>query len=167
MRIDLDVLRPWSVGRVAAALELHPFEVIRVLVAADALPSDLRLHPADVARVVDAGGLEVWWGPGDAGSQLPEDLIPVVARRLLERGVIDPVWTRSDNVFRGLGPSGQATVRRALNGWIRSGVMGSRMSARGLELTVRAGAVEEFSAVASGAMSVLGLLDDSALGDER
>lgn len=152
MRIDLDSLRPWSVGRVAAALELHPFEVIRVLVSEGDVPTDLRLRPGDVARVVEAGGLEAWWDPADpvALERSAAVLVPALARQLLERGVVEPAWTRADNLFRGLDPRAQAVVRRAVNAWIRAGAMGSRMSARGLELTVRPAGEPDLRGVAEG-----------------
>ncbi len=162
MRLDLDALRPWSVGRVASALELHPFEVIRVLVSEGTLPPDLRLRPEDVARVVEVGGLEAWWDPREEAERAAAVLVPALARQLLERGVVDPAWTRADNLFRGLDPRAQSVVRRAVNAWIRSGAMGSRMSARGLELTVRAAGVPELRGLAEGAPGTYsGLLEDT------
>jgi hypothetical protein len=150
MRLDLEALRPWSVARAAAALELHPFEVIRVLVAEGGVPVDLRLRPEDITRVVRAGGLEAWWAVGSESTTSAAVLVSELARQLLARGIVDPVWTRADNVFRGLDPRAQAAVRRAVNAWIRSGAMGSRMSARGLELTVRATGANELRALADG-----------------
>lgn len=164
MRVDLEALRPWSVGRVATALELHPFEVIRVLVAEGDMPADLRLRPRDVARVVEAGGLEAWWDPRDAAvlEGSARALVPALARQLLERGVVEPAWTRADNLFRGLDARAQAIVRRAVNAWIRSGAMGSRMSARGLELTVRTSGEPDLRGLAEGVPgSYAGLLEEA------
>lgn len=154
MRHDLDALRPWSVGRVAQALELHPFEVLRILVSMQALPRDLRLRPEDVQHLAAEGGLEVWWQAGrlsEPRARTPSVLLQTLAGQLLDRGVVEPDWTRADNLFRGLDASSQATVRRAVNAWIRSGKMGSRMSNRGLEVTVRRSGLEHFRAVADGA----------------
>lgn len=159
----LDALLPWSVNRVAAALDLHPFEVIRLVVAEGALPADLRLHPVDVARVVEAGGLETWWEepPGSPPPRAAE-LVPLLAEELLRREIVDPTWTRADNLYRGLGPAGQAVVRRAVNAWIRSGVLASRMSARGLELSVRPSGAAVLQALAGGAPGpYAGLLEDA------
>lgn len=132
---------PWSVARAAEALELHPFEVVRLLAIGPGLPTDLQLRREHVARVVELGGLEAWWEEGRPPT--PADLRPL-ARALLARKVIEPRWTRADNLFRGLDAEGQIGVRRAVNGWIRSGAMGSRWTGRGLEVAVRADAVEAF-----------------------
>lgn len=160
MTFDLDALRPWSIMRVADALDLHPFEVVRILAADGSLPRDLRLRPGDASRVVEAGGLEAWWGELDA--ETPGSvLVRALARQLLEREVVEPRWTRADNLFRGLEPIEQGVVRRAVNAWIRSGAMASRMSARGMELTVRAAAAPDLTALAEhGAGAYSGLLED-------
>lgn len=162
MSTDVSVLRPWSIVGVAAALELHPFEVVRLLARDRSLPGDLRLRPGDVARVVELGGLEVWWSPESGLTPAPPLLVRALAGELLARGIVEPSWTRADNLFRGLGPASQGAVRRAVNVWIRSGVMGSRMSARGLELSVRAASVADLRAFAeAGTGPVSGLVETS------
>lgn len=153
MRRDLDALRPWSIGRVAQALELHPFEVLRILVTMQALPRDLHLRPEDVEHLAASGGLEVWWHGGrlaDPRLRAPDVLLQALAAQLLDRGVVDPDWTRADNLFRGLDGQSQAVVRRGVNAWIRSGAMGSRMSNRGLEVTVRRSGLDHMRAIADG-----------------
>ena len=148
--MDLEAMRPWTIARTAQALELHPFEVVRILASSGALPAQLRLEPDDVGRVLELGRLETWWegspkfGPEDVEGHA---VTRALARQLLARGVIEPVWTRADNLFRGLETRAQRIVRRAVNTWIRVGAMGSRMSARGLEVSVRPAAVDEFSAL--------------------
>ncbi|MDP2304532.1 MAG: hypothetical protein Q8P18_00725 [Pseudomonadota bacterium] len=160
MSFDLEALRPWTVTRVAEALDLHPFEVIRILATDGTLPSDLRLRPQDAARVVEAGGLEAWWGTLERQTRGPV-LVRAVAHHLLDRGVVEPTWTRADNLFRGLEPEEQVVVRRAVNAWIRSGAMASRMSARGMELTVRTAAAAELLTLAElGTGAYSGLLED-------
>lgn len=158
---SLELLRPWSVVRVAQALDLHPFEVIRILAADGSLPPGLRLRPGDVARVVEVGGLEAWWDPSDGEPREAAPLVRALAAELVTRGLVEPTWTRADNLFRGLLPVEQAVVRRAINAWIRLGAMGSRMTARGLELTVRAPAVDDLVALAEhGDGAYCGLLED-------
>lgn len=159
MSFDLEVLRPWTVMRVAGDLDLHPFEVVRILATDGSLPRDLRLRPSDVARVVEAGGLEAWWSELEPSPPRPA-LIRALARQLLDRGVVDPTWTRVDNLFRGLEPLEQGVVRQAVNVWIRSGAMASRMSARGMELTVQAAAVPDIFALGEqGTGAYSGLLE--------
>lgn len=159
----LDALLPWSVNRVADALDLHPFEVIRLVASQGPLPADLRLHPVDVARVVDAGGLETWWEePPDAPPPRAAHVVPALAEELLRREIVEPRWTRADNLYRGLAADGQAIVRRAVNAWIRSGVLASRMAARGLEVAVRPAGVAALQALAGGAPGpYAGLLEDT------
>ncbi len=157
----LETPPPWTVVRVARSLELHPFEVVRILSGAGGLPADFKLGRAEVARVIQAGGIEVWWsggppwasvgalaGPALRGAEEPAALRRALAQALLTRGVLDPVWTRADNLFRGLDPASQGTIRRTVNAWIRSALMGSRMAARGLEVTVHRDVVGEFRALA-------------------
>jgi hypothetical protein len=149
---------------VAQSFELHPFEVVRILAASGALPNDLRLRPEDIARVVEAGGLEAWWESPpvpERGESDARALVRALAGQMLARGVVDPSWTRADNLFRGLDPRAQGTVRRAVNAWIRVGAMGSRMSARGIEVSVRPAAVEELAALADrGSGAYARLLED-------
>jgi CO/xanthine dehydrogenase Mo-binding subunit len=57
----LDTHQLLGVADAARRLELHPFEVVRILVADGSLPSALRLDAATLARVRSAGGLETWW----------------------------------------------------------------------------------------------------------
>ena len=162
MSIDVSVLRPWSIVGVAGALELHPFEVVRLLAKDGSLPRDLRLRPQDVARIVELGGLEVWWSPQSVATLTSPSLVRALARELLVREVVEPIWTRADNLFRGLDAGSEGVVRRAVNVWIRSGAMGSRMSARGLELSVRAAAVADLRALAeAGSGAYTGLLEET------
>jgi hypothetical protein len=131
-------INSWTIAGAAEILEVHPFEVVRLLATDRGLPADLRVRADDLARLVAVGGLEAWWQAPDVRRPNPGDLRPLAAA-LLSRGVVEPTWTRADNLYRGLDLPTQRSVRRSMNDWIRSGVMGSRMTTRGLEVTVRAG----------------------------
>lgn len=127
-----------TINSAAELLEVHPFELVRLLVAGPGFPADLRLTSDHLEQAVRVGGLEAWWQEPGAVRPTANDLQPL-AHALLERGVSEPRWTRADNLYRGLDADAERAVRRAVNEWIRSGIMGSRMSSRGLEVTLRAG----------------------------
>ncbi len=138
----LELFQRMSVEQVAKWLELHPFEIVRILVADGTLPSDLKLDANNVERVRVAGGLETWWeGPPAPGAgEAPERaLVRAMLRRMLEKGNVEPKVVRADNLFRGLDVENQRVLRRAVNALIREGVLASSMSAMGLTVAVSAG----------------------------
>ena len=135
----------------ARQLELHPFEVVRILVADGSLPSSLRLEPADLQRVRMCGGLETWWEaePYMEGAEtMSRALIRGLLRRMVERGCIEPSATRADNLFRGLAKDHQASLRRSVNALIKEGVLFSQMTATGLTVGVRVSHLDDARAFA-------------------
>lgn len=113
----LSDLQPLGLTGAAARLGLEPFELVRLLVAVDAMPRDLRFTPAQVDALHAKAALEGgWWD----GVDLPEDKNPLRQRvraalgLLLARGFVGGEGTRVDNVCRGLPPDDQALVRDAL-----------------------------------------------------
>lgn len=137
----LELFQRMSVEQVAKWLELHPFEIIRVLVADGSLPSDLKLDASNVERIRLAGGLETWWEgapeptPGEAPTR---GLVRGLLRKVLEKGYVEPRAVRADNLFRGLDSENQRALRRAVNALIREGVLSSSMSATGLTVAIAA-----------------------------
>ncbi|MSQ00599.1 MAG: hypothetical protein EXR71_01740 [Myxococcales bacterium] len=135
----LELFQRMSVEQVAKWLELHPFEIIRVLVADGTLPSDLRLDAAAVERVRVTGGLETWWNgaPTPQGNEtLARALVRGLMGLLLEKGYVEPNHVRADNLFRGLDADQQRALRRSVNALIRGGVFTSAMSSTGLTVAV-------------------------------
>ncbi len=138
----LELFQRMSVEQVARWLELHPFEIVRILVADGSLPSDLKLDANCVERVRVAGGLETWWDgpPAPRGDEPPvRALVRALFARLLDRGYVEPKLVRADNLFRGLDAEHQRALRRSVNALIRGGVLTSAMSATGLTLSLAAG----------------------------
>lgn len=135
--INLALLRKLRVDQVARWLEIHPFEVLRVLVSADRLPADLRLDANDVERVRELAHLETWW---DGAGVPPSDgeLVAELARQLLARLPEASSRTRSDNVFRGLDGHRQIFLRRVVNQLARMGYLDIVMTASGLTVSLRA-----------------------------
>lgn len=137
----LELFQRMSVEQVAKWLELHPFEIVRILVADGTLPSDLKLDANNVERVRVAGGLETWWDgpPAPSGAESPDRaLVRAMLRRMLEKGNVEPKVVRADNLFRGLDIENQRILRRAVNALIREGVLASSMSAMGLTVAITA-----------------------------
>lgn len=157
----LELFQRMSVEQVAKWLELHPFEIVRILVADGSLPSDLRLDAANVERVRAAGGLETWWEgpPAPIGGQTAaQSIIRQLLLKVLDREYVEPRAVRADNLFRGLDAEHQRGLRRAVNALIREGVLVSSMSATGLTLAIaaaRAADVRQFAAEGTGPVAHL------------
>lgn len=140
-----------GVADAARQLELHPFEVVRILVADGSLPAELRLDAAQLARVRAAGGLQTWWdGPAEplAGEREERAGIRALLRKMIEQGAVEPKAARADNLFRGLDADRQHRLRGSVNSLIQHGILFSHMTATGLTIGVRAGELDEARAFA-------------------
>jgi len=131
--------RRLSVDEAAAALDLHPLDLARMLGHRGELPADLRLGPAEPARIAAWAGVERWW---DAHSLPPDDparsraLVTAALRRLVEKDAVGERGTRADNLLRGLAAADQARLRRAANALVRARILVSRATWRGLCLSL-------------------------------
>lgn len=150
--MSADLLARPGVDQAARWLELHPFEVVRILAVAGELPADLRVDGALAERVAELGGVQAWW----TRPPMPEDgetpataLLRALCGHLLAHAVVEPAWTRADNLFRGLDADVQPLLRRAVNGLIRDGWLAARMAASGLVVTVRLERVDALRAFAA------------------
>ncbi len=133
----LAIFRKLTVDGAARQLDLHPFDVIRLLVADGGLPKDLRLEAADVERARQGGGLETWWDgapPVEPNEPRARTLARGLIARFVARDLVDPRTTRADNLFRGLDSDGQVMLRRAVNVLIKEQLLVSRMDAQGLRV---------------------------------
>ncbi len=156
------LLRKLRVHQIARWLEVHPYEVVRTLVQADALPPDLRLDTADVERVRTAAGLETWWEPGGVPAS-DEELLAVLVQRLLARITRGSAPTRSDNLFRGLDPQRQVFLRRAVNQLVRLGYLDIVMTASGLCVTLRPEREAELRLLVVGATELADIVESAGL----
>jgi hypothetical protein len=146
LRITLD--------EVAGALELHPFDVVRILGHRGEMPPGLRFTREDVGRVRELAGIERWW---PAGLQLPSAdpqrtaaLQRLLAHALVERDLSGPRSTRADNLLRGLDEPDARRLRRFVNALIRGRVLRTRASWRGLQVSVEAAWMNDLKRVAQG-----------------
>lgn len=148
---QVEVLRRLRLDEAARWLELHPFDLVRLLALHDQLAPDLRLDGDDVETVRRLGGLETWWEDApkpEPGESPARSLLRALVAKILVRSLVEPNATRADNLFRGLGPDAQLLLRRAVNLLIRERYLVSRMSAEGLLVSVRAGCEDDLRAFA-------------------
>ncbi len=131
----LELFQPLSLVGAARFLEVHPFELVRILVACDALPADLTMSMDEVDAVRGLAGLERWWDDGslDAIEPMPRTMAIAICAKLAER--LD-VPTRFDNVFRGMSPAHQPVARRVVQRLTQAGLLSAAPSATGLHLSV-------------------------------
>ena len=135
----LDLFEKIRVSQIASSLDLHPFEVARLLGQVGGLPRTLAFEEADIDRVRELAGVETWWGSN--APKIEDDvpgraLVRIAAQMLLDREVVGEQTTRADNLFRGLEPADQFVVRRAVNHLIREEVIKSIPTSQGLHLQV-------------------------------
>lgn len=134
---DLDLFEQLTLSQIARWLDLHPFDVARVLGHSGALPTRMAFDEGEVDRIRSLAGVETWWD----GGQLPiqddnrgRALVRSLAYKLLNRS--EGRSTRGDNLSRGLDGDELALARRAVNQLIREGVLRSVPTPRGLEVEV-------------------------------
>lgn len=137
--MSLSKLERLTLADVASELAIHPFDLIRILVAERCVTDNLRFDRPQVDVIRRAGGIETWWTADSTRSDdsiLARGLLRDVCEQLVARGVVGDNATRLDNVLRGLETSEQHIVRALVQGLIQLGVLGSRSSARGLYVSI-------------------------------
>jgi hypothetical protein len=149
----LDLFEKLRVSQIASALDLHPFEVARLLGQADGLGRTLAFGTQDIDHVRELAGVETWWGSGkdNVVDEVPgRSLVRTAAQMLIDRNVVGENTTRADNLFRGLEPADQFVVRRAVNQLIREEILRSIPTSQGLHLRVDKEKVKVLKKIADG-----------------
>ena len=148
---EIDLFEKLTLSQVARWLEMHPFDVVRVLATDGALPTRLAFDEGDVDRIRALAGVETRWD----GGALPvgddnrrRALVRALAQKLVARG--EGRATRADNLARGLDGEEAALVRRAANQLIREGLLSSTATARGMEVSVPSAQRATLEAIAEG-----------------
>ena len=150
---DVSTFDRLSVSDLARELAIHPFDLIRVLVAADALPASLSFDPKQVDGIRRAGGIETWW---TTETRRPPDDIPersllrALCGQLVARGVIGDNATRLDNLLRGVTTQEQLTLRSLVQGLMQAGLLASRNTPSGLKVSVVEGREYALTDIAEG-----------------
>jgi hypothetical protein len=157
----LEDLEPVGLTTAARRIGCDPFEVIRLLVAAGAVPEGSLVIDAElVDKLRGIGRIEPPWWEGVA---LPQDNNPARARvraavqLLLERGRIGDDRTRMDNVWRGLPPSDRRLLERALSAFSHEGIVRISPSAIGPLISIEPVAVEAAKKFVAGKLDSPGL----------
>ncbi|NOY27089.1 MAG: hypothetical protein GXP62_14570 [Oligoflexia bacterium] len=149
----VDLFEKLTLGEVARWLDLHPFDLARILGTVDGgLPQDLRFSHGDVDRLRDVAGVETWW-TGDlpiADEIRGRALVRSLASHLVIRARGDDWICRADNLFRGLEPADQWVVRRAVNLLIVKGVLVSVSRATGLHVRLSSDGRRRLQALSDG-----------------
>ena len=156
----LDLFEKIRISQMASSLDLHPFEVARLMGQVGGLPRTLAFEQSDIDRVRELAGVETWWGSN--APKIDDDipgraLVRTAAQMLLDRDVVGEQTTRADNLFRGLEPADQFVVRRAVNHLIREEVLRSIPTSQGLHLQVDESSVSKLQGIADGSNIGAGL----------
>ena len=156
----LDLFEKIRISQMAASLDLHPFEVARLMGQVGGLPRTLAFDENDIDRVRELAGVETWWG--SSAPKVDDDipgraLVRTAAQMLIDRNVVGDRTTRADNLFRGLEPADQFVVRRAVNHLIREEVLRSIPTSQGLHLQVDESSVDTLKGIADGSNIAAGL----------
>jgi hypothetical protein len=150
----LDELMPQSLADVAKQLGTEPFEVVRLLVAANAVPTGtLQVDHETVDRLRATGRIEAsWWD----GVTLPQDAnvrrarVRAAVQLLVERKRIGEQTTRLDNVWRGLGADDQRLLHGALLALAEEGVLRLGATPIGLVVSIEAQAADTADRLVAG-----------------
>ena len=140
-----------GVGEAATELGVHPFNLIRILVAADKLPPELRFDPAELPGIAKAGGIETWWQGPRRQDEIPaRGLLRDLCSQLVERGAVGENATRLDNLLRGLDAEDQALVRAFLQELVELSLLTTRNSPTGLRVSIVEGQEYKLADLAEG-----------------
>lgn len=148
----LDLFEQLTLTQAARWLDVHPFELARLLGHDGEQLAELRFAQDDVERLRERAGVLTWWS-GDlpvADAVRGRALVRSLARLVVQHAGDDDWCTRADNLYRGLEPADQWVVRRAINQLIRDGVLVSVARASGLHVRLGADGRQQLSDLADG-----------------
>lgn len=113
----LDELTPTDLHGAAAALTVHPFEIVRLMVLSGASVDTLTTTSESLERLRTFGQMETWWEGMDA---LPEDdnerrrIVRGMLDAMVQRDLVGDKTTRLDNLWRGLPSEAREVAEHAL-----------------------------------------------------
>ncbi len=138
--MSIENIERLGMAGMATELGVHPFDLVRILVADDKLPADLRFEPAQAEAIRKAGGIESWWeGPRREDDIGARALLRDLTAQLVRRGVVGENATRLDNLLRGLDAEDQQLVRAFLQELLDMDLVSTRNSPTGLRVSVNEG----------------------------
>lgn len=137
--MPLKTLSKLTLAEVARDLAIHPFDLIRILVAENCLPESLRFEADQLDTIAKIGGIETWWTDDVKRSEdevSERALLRDVCDQFVNRSVVGANSTRLDNVLRGLDTEDQITVRVLVQQLVSMGHFRSTNTAKGLFVAV-------------------------------
>ena len=135
----LEDLKPHDLHATARALQVHPFEVLRLQVMAGAPLQRLAYNDDMLDQLRSFGNMETWW---DGADSLPTDENP---RRGVVRGMLDAMvqreyiggqTTRLDNLWRGLPAEHTETAEQAVMVLHELGMVTSIATPAGMQVAI-------------------------------
>ena len=121
--------------RAAETLGVDPFELLRLTVLSEQLPTKLEFDGDLLDTLRSFAGIEDWWQDG-----LPDDVDTEAALRagistLLDQGHVGTPSARIENLWTGLGGATRSGVQQAVASCIDRGILQTGFSARGALLS--------------------------------
>jgi hypothetical protein len=145
-------LLPISLTDAARRLEVEPFELVRLVVAAGIDGSTLEFNAEQLAELRTFGGIEAWWTkkrpPVDEKPQ--RGVLRGAISELLARKYVGDARTRQDNLWRGLGEDHRRFLEEALDVMVEHGLISVRSEASGVLVAARPEALDRLQSIAAG-----------------
>jgi hypothetical protein len=147
-------LRPAPLAEAARQLDIDPFELVRLMVAAGQRPQLLELTGIDLVRIAEFAGIERWW---DEEGDAPEDANPKRARvrtaigALLSRRFVGTRRTRRDNLWRGRPRHDREVIEEAVEALVEQGLLETEPHVRGIRISAAEDAVSKLERFVEGA----------------
>lgn len=142
-----------GVADIARRLEIHPFDVVRILVYNNVVRPSWRFDESDLNDIRKLGGIETWWTQECALDQdtiRARGILRSIIRELTARKHVGTSATRVDNVFRGLEPEDEILARKALNLLIQEQIVKSTPTAIGTFVSLNPEKAEVVEAILGG-----------------
>lgn len=147
----LDQSAPRNIVDVARALQVSPFEVIRLVVVSGSELPELQLTHEQVTRITAMGGIEHWWSderPIGDDDNPSRRLLRSAMQLLLDRELLGGHTARVDNLWRGLEEDEAETLRQGLAIWLQEGWAILSSSPQGAQVSIAEDQVDTVRAFA-------------------
>ncbi len=148
----LSELQPKGLSDVAKELGVDPFEVVRLLVAADAVPESLNFNAEIIAQLKEYSGIAHWWTdnapPADANPK--RGRVRGAVKLLIDNGAVGDSTTRLDNLWRGLGAEDQLLLEQAVGLLMQDGHVQTFAAVQGAQISINAASSDTLGQFVSG-----------------
>jgi hypothetical protein len=149
-----EALYPKTLSDVAVDLQTDPFEILKLLVLGEVMPSSLYLTDAHIERVTELGGFESLLDRDSIEFQdgfRVQDWVIKMISVMVERELFDSNATRSDNLWRNLEKQEAIQVESTVEQLVNEGLLKQTQSPYGEVLSLVADKKDTLEALVSGA----------------